>query len=428
VTGSSFYSVEPDAGGRSGGTTQAETRVYNERLILTLIRRHARLSKVELTHLTGLSAQTISTLVNRAADKGLLSRLEPLRHRLGQPTVPYALNPDGAHSFGLKIDRRSADIAMINFVGEVGAFERIAFDYPTPDAVMAFAKDAIARMLGKRGSSSSRNVVGLGIASPFHLRSWGQESNAPRGALDAWRRIDIRADLDRAFDWPVYLFNDAMVAAGAELMFGSGAGRADFLYAYIGHVIGGGIVLDHHLFPGRNRQAGALGEMLAPGRRNGAQGVAPLMQIASLSCLAAKLSDRDQETIWSSPETWGDLGEALNEWIEDVADGLACAARAATALLDIDNLVIDGAVPAGVRKEIARATRRKLSSILAERPEPFSVLEGAFGHMAPAIGGACIPLFVEYSNDKEVLFKESEPRLSAAGGRGPNDRNGLSVS
>lgn len=428
MTGSSFYSVEPEAGGRSGGTTQAETRVYNERLIITLIRRRGRLSKVELAHLTGLSAQTISTLVNRAADRGLLSRLEPLRHRLGQPTVPYALNPDGAHSFGLKIDRHSADVAMINFVGEVGAFERINFDYPTPDAVMAFAKAAIARMLGKRSVSSSRNLVGLGIASPFHLRNWGEESGAPHGALEAWRRIDIRAELDRAFDWPVYLFNDAMVAAGAELMFGSGAGRPDFLYAYIGYVIGGGIVLDHHLFPGRNRHAGALGDMPTPVRAKGGQGVAPLMQVASLSSLAARLNHRDKAMIWSSPEIWGDLGDPLADWIEDVAEGLAHAARGAAALLDIDNLVIDGAVPAAVRKEIARATRRKLLPILADRPEPFSVLEGAYGHMGPAIGGACVPLFVEYSNDKEVLFKESEQTLLTATSGDFTDRNGHSIS
>lgn len=76
------------------------------------------------------------------------------------------------------------------------------------------------------------------------------------------------------------------------------------------------------------------------------------------------------------------------------------------ALLDIDNVVIDGAIPAGVRKEIAKATRRKLARVLADRPEPLAVLEGTFGHPGPAIGGASIPLLVKYSRDKELLFKE----------------------
>ena len=74
--------------------------------------------------------------------------------------------------------------------------------------------------------------------------------------------------------------------------------------------------------------------------------------------------------------------------------------------MDIDNLVVDGAIPPAVRKEIAKATRRKLARALVNRPEPFSVLEGKFGHLAPAIGGASIPLLVKYSNDKELLFKD----------------------
>lgn len=404
LTGSSFYSVEKVPDGRSGGTTQAETRVYNERLIVSLVRRHGQLSKADLTRLTGLAAQTITTIVNRAADGGLLLRREPLRGRLGQPSVPYSLNPEAAYSFGLKIDHRSADVALVNFVGEVIAFERLTFDYPTPDEVMAFAKAAISRM-GKRKSIATDRIAGLGIASPFHQWNWSDDSAASR-RLDAWKRIDIRAELDRVFDWPVYLFNDALVAAGAELMFGTGIGRADFLYAYVGHFIGGGLVLDHHLFPGRNKLAGALGNIPVPGGTRGRDPAQPLLQVASLVSLADKLDPAAAERLWSSPEDWGDLGSAVPEWIEHVAEGLAYVAQGAVALLDVDNVVIDGAMPAGVRKEIAKATRRRLARALGDRPEPFSVLEGTFGHLGPAIGGASIPLLVKYSNDKELLFKE----------------------
>lgn len=403
MTGSSFYSVEKDVDGRSGGTTQAETRVYNERLIISLIRRHGQLSKVELTRLTGLSPQTITTIVNRAADSQLLLRLEPLRGRLGQPSAPYALNPKGAHSIGLKIGRRSADVVLVDFVGDVVAFERTSFEYPVPAEVITFAEAAIARMTRKHKALPTERIAGLGIASPFHLWNWGDEADVPGGALNAWKRIDVRAELDRVFDWPVYLYSDAMVSAGAELMFGAGLGRADFLYAFIGHSIGGGLVLDHHLFPGRSKLAGALGDI--PVTVGGGL-PRPLTQIASLHSLANRLGRPGNGVIWSSSEEWGDLGSPLVAWMEDVSDGLAEVAGAAVALLDIDNIVIDGALPPKIRKEIAKAVRRKLARVLVDRPEPFSVLEGTFGHMAPAIGGASVPLLVKYSNDKELLFKE----------------------
>ena len=406
MTGSSFFSVEKITDGRSGGTTQAESRIYNERLIVSLVRRHGQLSKTDLTRLTGLAAQTITTIVNRAADRQLLLRREPLRGRLGQPSVPYSLNPEAAYSFGLKVDHRSADVALVNFVGDVVAFERTLFDYPTPDDVMKFAKSAITRMCRKNRSIQTERIAGLGIASPFHQWNLNEESGAPAGRLDAWKEIDIRAELDRVFNWPVFLYNDATVSAAAELMFGAGGACADFLYAYVGYFIGGGLVLDHHLFPGRNKLAGALGDIPVPasGRRN--DRATPLLRIASLHSLASKLNGQDDGRIWSSPEDWGDFGAPLAEWIDEVSDGLAYAARSAVALLDIDNVVIDGAIPNAVRKEIAKATRRKLARIFVDRPEPFSVLEGTFGHLGPVIGGASIPLLVKYSNDKELLFKE----------------------
>ncbi|MER8902724.1 MULTISPECIES: ROK family protein [unclassified Mesorhizobium] len=411
MTGTSFFSLEKIAEGRSGGTTQAESRIYNERLIVSLIRRHGQLAKTDLTRLTGLAAQTITTIVNRAADNKLLLRLEPLRGRLGQPSVPYALNPKAAYAFGLKVDHRSADVALVNFVGDVMAFERTLFDYPTPVEVMKFAKGAIARMCRKHRSIEQDRIAGLGIASPFHQWNLSEEGAVPASRLDAWREIDIRAELDRAFDWPVFLYNDATVSAAAELMFGAGGSRADFLYAYVGHFIGGGLVLDHHLFPGRNKLAGALGDMPVPAPGRKGDRMTPLLRVASLHSLAGKLNDQDNGDegagrIWSSPDNWGDLGEPLTAWIDEVSDGLAYAARSAVALLDIDNVVIDGAIPNGVRKEIAKAMRRKLARILVDRPEPFSVIEGTFGHLGPVIGGASIPLLVKYSNDKELLFKE----------------------
>ena len=346
MTGTSFYSIEKIPDDRSGGTTQAETRVYNERLVVSLVRRHGQLSKTDLTRLTGLAPQTITTIVNRAADGQLLVRREPLRGRLGQPSVPYAINPEAAYSFGLKVDHRSADVALVNFVGDVIGFERITFDYPTPSEIMAFTKAAIGRMRRRHKSIPQDRIAGLGIASPFYQWNWSEDAGLPMGRLNAWKQIDIRAELDQVFDWPVYLFNDATVCAAAELMFGSGNGCADFLYAYVGYFLGGGLVLDRHLFPGRNKLAGGLGSVPVPavGRRR--EHAVTLMQVASLYALAHKLGGEDEGRIWSSPEDWGELGGSLSEWIDEVSDGLAYATRAAVALLDIDNIVIDGAIPA----------------------------------------------------------------------------------
>src|ERR1700716_483635 len=100
----------PDADGpggtasaRSRGPNQTGVRLYNERLILSLIRRHRGLAKVEIARLTGLSTQTTTVIINRLEADGLLLAGEPQRGRIGQPSVPYSLNADGAFGLGLMI-------------------------------------------------------------------------------------------------------------------------------------------------------------------------------------------------------------------------------------------------------------------------------------------------------------------------------------
>lgn len=78
------------------GTSQLGLRLYNERLVLSLIRRHGALSKIELARLTGLSAQTVSVIVRALDSTGLVVPGEPQRGRVGQPMVPYTLQPGGA--------------------------------------------------------------------------------------------------------------------------------------------------------------------------------------------------------------------------------------------------------------------------------------------------------------------------------------------
>src|SRR5215475_6756558 len=78
----------------SGGANQIRVRAYNERLVLSLVRRHGALSKAEIARRTGLSAQTVSVIMRALEKDGLLERGEPIRGRVGQPSIPMRLNAD----------------------------------------------------------------------------------------------------------------------------------------------------------------------------------------------------------------------------------------------------------------------------------------------------------------------------------------------
>ena len=145
------------------GTNQSGMRDYNERLVLSLVRQHNALAKTDIARMTGLSAQTVSVIMRALEQDGLLLRGEPLRGKIGQPSIPMSLAADGAFFLGLKIGRRSADLVMIDFLGTVRSTHRRVYRYPTPDAVVEFVAHSLPAMLGlltpaqrRRGSRRRR--------------------------------------------------------------------------------------------------------------------------------------------------------------------------------------------------------------------------------------------------------------------------------
>ncbi|HVW91631.1 MAG TPA: ROK family transcriptional regulator [Devosia sp.] len=389
------------------GTNQTGVRLYNERLVLSLIRLHGELPKADIARLTGLSPQTISIITNQLTADGLLLKGEPRRGRIGQPSVPYSLNPEGALAFGLKIGRRSVDLYLIDFTGRRLAALHQTYAYPTLSVIRQFTADGIEKVLAELRPGLAARIAGLGIGAPYEMWTWHEEIGAPREEMELWRTVDIRREVAALCPWPVYFANDITAACAAELMFGIGGEFIDYLYLFIGSFIGGGLVLNGHLFPGRTQNAAAIGSMPAPA---GAGGRAPqLMNVASIYVLERKLvaEGRDASVLWQSPDDWAnDLGPALDEWIEEVAGSVAYSIVAAIAVIDVETVVIDGAFPVAVRRRIIERTRIALARINRQGLSPFKLVEGSLGNAARAIGGASLPLLANFTQDREVLFKD----------------------
>src|SRR6185369_6689631 len=79
---------------RPRGSSQGGLRQYNERVVLQAIRLHGSLASAEIARLTRLTAQTVSLISKRLLDDALLVKGAPQRGKVGQPSVPLALNPD----------------------------------------------------------------------------------------------------------------------------------------------------------------------------------------------------------------------------------------------------------------------------------------------------------------------------------------------
>ena len=220
--------------------------------------------------------------------------------------------------------------------------------------------------------------------------------------MAAWRSIDLRTELAARLPYPVYLQNDATAACGAELAFGDHAGLMDFIYFYIGAFVGGGLVLSGGLFAGRTGNAAALGSMPVP---DGAGGSAQLIDLASLVVLERSLRDAGLplDALYDPSADWEGYGPHLDGWLETASRGIAHAIAAASAIIDFEAAVIDGAFPANVQSRLLAGVEVELHQLDLSGIAPPELLPGSIGPLARALGGASLPLFDRYLLDQHTL-------------------------
>ncbi len=393
----------PQSGMR--GSSQSGVRLYNERLVLSLVRTHGNLPKAEIARLTGLSPQTVSVIVRQLEAEGLLLKGESLKGKVGQPLQPFSLNPNGAYSIGLKIGRRSCNLICLDFLGNPCARYDEVYGYPTPSVVIRTAREGLSRIALELGPERASRICGIGIASPFELWNWAQETGAPSQAMASWHGVNIAAEIAALSTWPVQFCNDATAACAAELFMGRGRGLRDFICFYVGFFVGGGVVINGNLFPGRTGYAGAVGPIPVPT----AHGTEQMIRHASLYVLENMLTAAGMDPLILTRQTdsWDNIGVILDDWIDNTAKSLAHGALSAAAILDFEAVIIDGSMPSDVRRRLVDKTLEHFAKQDTRGIAPLAIVEGMLGADARALGAASLPIIANFMINREVLFKET---------------------
>ena len=330
-----------------------------------------QLSKVEVARLTGLSVQTASAIMNRLQLDGLLRREAPQRGRVGQPTVPLSLDPEGAFSLGLKIGRRSCELVLIDFDGQRSPARSRDLRLSDAAARSRFSSRTLPTFLANAVAAQLRRVAGLGVAAPFQLWSWGAEIGAPPGAMDAWRTIDI----EREIAAPVRLSGDALQRRDLRLRRGVLLWRSlatSRLPVFLPRIVRRRRPRHRRRVVSRPHRKRRRARLDAGDRRCGRRGEPPSQLIACASIYQlerrVEAAGLDPSSIWRTPAAWGDFGPHLDAWIEEARHALAYACVAAISVIDFAAIVIDGAMPTGVRDRLTARVAERVEATGPARP------------------------------------------------------------
>jgi len=377
------------------GINQTGVRNHNERLVLSVIQRHGAMASSQVAKRTSLSAQTASVIIRALERDGLLSRGEPTKGKVGKPSVPIHLNPDGVLAFGLKIGRRSSSLILMDFTGTIRAQRKTTYNYPTPKVIRAFINSELSSLMAGLSTAQTDRLSGIGVAAPYELWNWLDVVNAPKEEMNEWRAFSFSEVIGELTDIPVYVGNDATLACNAELVFGKRRSFADFAYFYVGSFVGGGIVLNNRVYAGKSGNAGAFGTLPV---RDTAKKNHQLIHNASIYVLERKLAESGiaSNTLWQEQADWFGFEPALQEWLRLTARHLATASIAACSVIDFSSVIVDGGFPETVRARLCELVNQEIRKVDTQGIVPPRVLSGSIGRQAGAIGAAYLPVSSRY--------------------------------
>jgi len=167
----------------------------------------------------------------------------------------------GRYLVGVDLGGTNIRAAVCTLDGQILSDARLdSLAMEGPEATLGQIVKAVRKAVSDAGVDMSQ-VAGAGIGVPGHHDSKkGITYWSPN--FKGWNGIQVLAPLRAELGVPVFMGNDANVAALGEFTFGAGREVNSMVMLTLGTGIGGGIVLDGKLWLGANEGAAEIGHTI----------------------------------------------------------------------------------------------------------------------------------------------------------------------
>jgi len=238
--------------GRPG--TPSLLRELNDRAALDLLLRGGMLTRSQISEYTGVSKVTVSQMLVRLEERGLVTIVGEQAGNRGPNAALYSVVPSSAYVAGLYMESDLVSAAVADVTGR-----RVADVSVNPNGAAdptELVRGVIERACASAGVDLARLsalVIGSpGVVDPqtgdprlaVNLPEWHE------GALDALRGVLHK---------PVVIENDVNLAAMAERAVGAATGADDFVLVWLGGGLGLATMLGGQLHRGTAGAAGEIG-------------------------------------------------------------------------------------------------------------------------------------------------------------------------
>lgn len=399
------------------GTNLKYTKAHNYRTVLETIRVHGPLSRADIARRSSLTAQTISNIVKKLNEGGLVREGEKKRDGRGAPSTTLEINPHAAYSIGLDLDRDHLTGILVDLTGSVRQREHLELSFPVPNDALDLMVE-IAHSLVDAEGLSLNDVRGIGVGFPGPIEGSKEDGGvrlANPTAFPEWKNVNVVDRLRNRLDLPIYLENNATAAAVGERWYGDHH-ISTFFYVLFSVGLGGGIIIDGHPYAGHSGNAGELGYLPVHDIENGLRD-APQMRVGERPHVGEhfhlpRLYDnlRAEGHDISSPSDllslYAEDNVLLLDWLETAERHLGTLLLAIDYLLDPAVIFFGGRLPTRIVKDMIGRLDEQLDDrrIRGKTAAP-TLKPGTAGTDAAALGVATLPIYQVFAPIPRLLMK-----------------------
>ncbi|MEO8712913.1 MAG: ROK family transcriptional regulator, partial [Parafilimonas sp.] len=246
--------------------------------VLQLIRNEKEITRAKILQQTGLSAPTVTRIVESLVQMNLVQTDSIGLSGGGRPPQLVRFNSKENYVIGIDIDAILIRAVLSNLAGE------FIFEIHVPanvkdgfDEVMLQVGNLIEK-LSDRAYKKKLRLWGVGIAvSGMVNKNSGIIEYSP---IFNWKNVNIREALYKYTRLNIALGNVVDLVAVGELLYGAGKQYKNFICLNLGYGIGAGIIIDGKLFSGTDGFAGEIGHIVADknSQRKGKEGIAGTLE------------------------------------------------------------------------------------------------------------------------------------------------------
>src|SRR5580693_5013590 len=337
--------------GRGRPGTPRLLRELNDRAALDLLLRGGTLTRSQISEHTGVSKVTVSQMLTRLEERGLVAIAGEQAGGRGPNAALYSVVPSSAYVAGLYMESDLVSAAVADVTGRRVA--EASLDPNGADDPVELVRGAVERACASAGVEVAR-LSALVIGSPGVV---DPQTGDPRLAvnLPAWHEGALAA-LRGVLHKPVVIENDVNLAAMAERAAGAAAGADDFVLVWLGGGLGLATMLGGQLHRGTAGAAGEIGYLPVHGAplhtdirhpaSGGFQSLAGASAVRGLAAehgLAAPTPAEAVQAALSGADRAGGTGGA-EAFLDDLAQRVAVGVASVCVVLDPGLVVLGGEV------------------------------------------------------------------------------------